>query len=37
MAKRKQPDQRKARVKTGSGQVPNPAQKDSSDLTNHRQ
>ncbi len=27
MARKEQPDQRKARVKTGSGQIPNPAQK----------
>lgn len=27
MARKEQPDQRKARVKTGEGQIPNPGQK----------
>lgn len=27
MSRKQQPDQRKARVKTSSGQVPNPGQK----------
>ncbi|ACL74593.1 hypothetical protein Ccel_0206 [Ruminiclostridium cellulolyticum H10] len=27
MSKKQQPDQRKARVKTSAGQVPNPGQK----------
>ncbi len=27
MSRKEQPDQRKARVKTGEGQIPNPGQK----------
>lgn len=33
MSKKQQPDQRKARVKTGAGQVPNPGQKTNTEVT----
>ncbi len=33
MSKKQQPDQRKARVKTSAGQVPNPGQKTNKEVT----
>ena len=36
MAKKKQPEQRKARVKSSSGQIPNPAQAESTPSNCHK-
>jgi hypothetical protein len=37
MARKKQPDQRKSRVKSSEGQIPNPGQKVNASVEVHKQ